>query len=84
MSLPLNCRLCVMNTNGSVRASQARSNSVVHWPESALLTKGLFWENWTKMPIETKAISVCKNNIERLLNEYQPELYEAVKKKGTY
>jgi hypothetical protein len=47
-------------------------------------TKGLFWENWTKMPIQTKAISVCKNNIERLLNEYQPELYEVVKKKGTY
>ena len=41
-------------------------------------TKGLFWENWTKMPIKTKAISVCKNNIERLLNEYQPELNSAV------
>ena len=47
-------------------------------------TKGLFWENWTKMPIETKAISVCKNNIDRLLEEYQPELYEVVKNKRTY
>jgi len=47
-------------------------------------TKGVFWENWTKMPIETKAISVCKNNLDRLLKEYQPELYEVVKKKGTY
>lgn len=47
-------------------------------------TKGIFQENWTKMPIETKPISVCKNNIDRLLKEYQPELYEVVKKKGVY
>ena len=41
-------------------------------------TKGLFSKNWTKMPIKTKAISVCKNNIDKLLKEYQPELYESL------